>query len=97
MDPDGDEQLSIAFFIRNCFTAISASVDVVATLSYPPKTKRGRLLGTVNIDRGQSTWIEDYLGTDPVHLLRSFRRRFRIPRGLFYKLLGDLSSLFPSV
>ena len=97
MDPDGDEQFSLAVFLHNRSATVAASVAAVAALSYPPTTKRGRLLGIVNIERGRSTWIEDFLGADPVYPLQSIRPRFRIPHGLFYRLLGDLSSSFPSV
>ncbi len=57
----------------------------------------GRAVGSKNLKRRKiSTWIYDYLGPSPVYPSNLFRRRFAIPRTLFYKLKNDLIAHNPS-
>ena len=54
------------------------------------KKWKGRVKGSRTKRRGESTWIADYLGSNPIYNARDFRRRFRVPRVLFRKLCDDL-------
>lgn len=54
-------------------------------------------MGSRNIDRKESTWIRDHLGPFPTYPLKSLRRRFRVPRDMFYELLKYLTLAFPNV
>ncbi len=56
----------------------------------------GRVAYVKNIDRGESTWITDYLVEDPIYKDWQFRRRFRIPKILFWALHNQLVEIFPN-
>ncbi len=57
----------------------------------------GRTAGSKNLKRRKtSTWFMDYLGPSPVYTALLFRRRFAVPRTLFYKLRHDLLQFNPS-
>ena len=92
--------LSVAQTIQNRNAAISA---VAATTVAAAKDdqhlygRRGHQFGTRNLRRPVSTWIRDYLTTPPLYGLKTFRRRFRIPRAMFFKLHKDLVEHFPDI
>ena len=50
----------------------------------------GRKAGSKNYRRGNSNWYRDYLGDNPTYPAYVFRRRFGIPRTLYYKVREDL-------
>ena len=49
-----------------------------------------RTPGTKNYRHGNSNWYRDYLGDNPAYPAYIFRRRFGIPRTLYYKVREDL-------
>lgn len=81
--------------------AAAGGIDAVASTAALSSAESGswggRLPGVRNVQRGTSSWLVDYLGDAPVYSLRSFRRRFRIPRVMFRKLFGDLLQHNPGV
>lgn len=57
----------------------------------------GRVPGSKNLKRRKvCTWFEDYLGDSPVYPPKIFRRRFGVPRSLFYRLRDDLVAYNPA-
>lgn len=55
----------------------------------------GRQPGARNVDRGVSTWNDDYINPSSIYDDADFARRFGIPKDLFKKLDSDLSTAFP--
>ena len=83
---------------RMMTAAIAASAAVSANTSVRPVETRGfvgRQTGSRNIERGKSTWEDDYLGPNPKYSRKQFRRRFRVPMCLFMRIHDDLLSAFP--
>lgn len=50
----------------------------------------GRILGSKNFVRGASTWITSYIDVNPAFPDHIFRRRFSIPRVLYFRIKDDL-------
>lgn len=46
----------------------------------------GRQFGSRNITRGPCSWYSDYLVPNPVYPAKAFRRTFRIPLKLYWRL-----------
>ena len=84
-------------------TAAATSVAALGVLSRgaeieePGRNWHGRLPGSANLRRGKSSWVTDYLGETPLYPLRSFRRRFRVPRALMLKIAQDLMEFNPDI
>lgn len=53
----------------------------------------GGRTGTPNIVRGRSTWIRDYLQSNPTYTERLFRRRFAVPLFVFWHINDGLVQL----
>jgi len=89
----------MAITLRNRSAAVAATFAVVTRIrkQWKGRNYRGRTKGTRNIERGESTWVSDYLGESHIYGLRSFRRRFRVPRGMFAELHHDLTTHFPQI
>ena len=50
----------------------------------------GRIPGKKNYRRGNLNWYRDYLGENPTYPAYIIRRRFGIPRTLYFKVREDL-------
>ena len=59
-------------------------------LRIPRRASKGRVRGTKTVRRGFSSWVEDYLGENPMYTLQQFREVFRVPRALFYRIRDDM-------
>lgn len=56
---------------------------------------RGRLAGAKNIERGESSWITDYLVDVPLYSKATFRARFGVPLALFWRIHDALVQFKP--
>lgn len=75
----------------NCRMGMVAAVELVAHDMLKKRSRwGGRAKGATNIRRGLSTWRRDYLEGDCVYPERLFRRRFGVPRLMFWRIHDDL-------
>lgn len=91
LEEDGHRRMATAVIAAST-AAVSASTS---TAPVRARCFVGRIAGSRNIERGTSTWEEDYLGVNPKYSRHQFRRRFRVPMSLFLRIHDDLLSAFP--
>lgn len=80
--------------------AVSAFADLVSAASYLSGARtpgwRGRQVGYApSIRRGTCAWYESYLCPKPTYTSAQFRRRFRVPMGLYRVLETELPAVEP--
>lgn len=82
-------------------TAVPAQVAEATSSEYDSSnTTANRTMGrqqvTRNVDRGMSTWLDDYIKPTSVYHDELFSQRIRVPNCLFTKLVQDLGIYFPN-
>ena len=83
--------------VRNILFAASTRLIQLREEETEVGTWGGRVKGVKNFKRGKSTWAREYLTTDSTYPDRLLRRRFGVPRELFFRIHRDLLELRPEV
>lgn len=77
--------------------ALAASRMAASEMKDDVKEHRGREYEAYNVERGESTWTRDYLVDSSIFTNAMFRRHFRIPIKIFYRVHAELKEEYPVV